>query len=104
MENNYLEHTEEDVNVNFDREMTMHKVKKELMQSYSEYRETIKKMSGDAPIAVLCLDKATENILLRNGFNRVYDLFDRDLTEIKGLGVARSGYLATRLDEFLAMF
>lgn len=79
-------------------------IQKELAEAFHSYHSTLKYMLGDAPISSLCLNKSTENILLNNGFLRIYDLFDRDLTEVKGLGDTRIRNLTSSLDEFLAMF
>lgn len=103
MENNYLEQSQEDVNLNIENEMVRQKLAKELLDRFSDYRKTLKIMAGDMPIEALCLDKATENILLRNGLYRVYDLFDHDFTKVKGFGVARTRDLTASLDQFLAM-
>lgn len=100
---NSLKHNEETVNINFEHDMIASKIREELLKRYTDYRNTIARMSGDAPIQVLCLDKATENILLSNNLSRVNDLFDRDFTEIKGLGITRIGDLTARLDEFFAV-
>lgn len=78
-------------------------VQKELVESFENYQTTLKYMLGDAPISSLCLDKPSETILISNGLLRVYDLFDRNLTEIKGLGDIRIRNLTTRLNEFLSV-
>ena len=78
-------------------------LRKKLLQSLEHYRKTMSYLVGDAPIGVLCLPKATETILLRNNITRVYDLFDRDLTEIKGIGKARVGHLTSSLNQFITM-
>lgn len=79
------------------------KVREEVLKKMQGYRKTLAYMAADAPIGILCLPKSIENILLANGCLRVYDLFDRDFTEIKGFGEARSRDLTARLDEFFAM-
>lgn len=79
------------------------KINKKLVQSLQNYRKLMSYMVGDLPIGVLCLPKATETVLLNSGFLRVYDLFDRDLVKIKGIGKIRARHLTTRLDEFLSM-
>ena len=76
-------------------------INKKLLESLDNYRKTMSYMCGDAPIEVLCLPKVIETILISNGCLRVYDLFDRDLTEIKGMGCGRIRQLTARLDEFL---
>lgn len=94
----------EDVVINkFEIEQDLNKIRKEVLQKYEQYKHTMKYLACDAPIEVMCLPKAIENILLSNGFKRIYDLFDMDFTEIKGLGVARSRDLATSLDKFVSM-
>lgn len=81
----------------------IHEIHKKLLESLDNYRKTMSYMYGDAPIQVLCLDKVVETILINEGCLRVYDLFDRDLTEIKGIGHSRVRNLAARLDEFLSV-
>ena len=81
----------------------LEKVNEKLMKSLEDYRVTLGYMLGDAPIGILCLDKTLESVLIKAGCLRVYDLFNRDFTEIKGLGKARIRDLTTRLNEFVAM-
>lgn len=78
-------------------------INKKLIESLENYRKTIYYMYGDAPVEVLCLPKVTETVLINNGILRVYDLFNRDLTEIKGIGDRRIADLASSLDKFLSM-
>jgi len=79
------------------------KINKKLIESLQNYRKMTTYMNGDMPIGCLCLSKAIETALINAGFLRIYDLFDRDLTEIKGLGAVRIRDLTSRLNEFLAM-
>ncbi len=95
--------TELEQDVNIDQNMELIKIRKEILQRFKDYQRVIQYMAGDAPLGVLCLPKAVETILGDNGFLRVYDLFDRDFTEIKGLGAVRCRDLTTRLHEFLSM-
>ena len=81
----------------------MERINKEFSQSLLQYRKTISYIVGDAPIETLCLPKATQTILLNQGIIRVYDLFDVDLAEVKGLGAARIRDLTSRLNEFFAI-
>lgn len=69
----------------------------------SHYRKTICYMEGNVPLQVLCLPKVIENCLLKDGCLRVYDLINRDLTKIKGLGTDRLAILTSRLDEFFTV-
>jgi hypothetical protein len=84
-------------------EKEMIRINKNLVDGMNHYRKTLAYMIGDAPVSTLCLDKATERVLLNDGCLRVYDLFDRNLTEIKGLGSVRKRNLTARLNEFLSM-
>ena len=93
----------EEVNNNFDSEMKLAELKKELLKSFERYRQTLKYLAADAPISILCLPPAIEKILLRNDCLRVYDLIDLDFTKIKGFGETRVRDLTTRLDQFFAM-
>lgn len=81
----------------------MKKIREELAKSLRNYTKTISYMAGDAPIEVLGLSKSIQNILINEGCLRVYDLFDRDFTKIKGLGKGRIRDLTTCLDQFIAM-
>jgi hypothetical protein len=84
-------------------EKEMNKINKNLMKSLNNYRKTVTFMIADAPIGVLCLPKAIESILIGQDCLRVYDLLDRDLTKIKGLGSVRLEQLTSSLNQFLAM-
>ena len=81
----------------------MSKIKVDLLEKLENYNKTLSYMAGDAPIGVLCLPKTTETILINAGCLRIYDLIDRDLTKIKGIGHRRIGDLTARLDKFLSM-
>ncbi len=93
----------DDVNKNFDHDLKMQQLKDELIKKFADYRTTMAFMSGDAPIGVLCLPPAIENILLDNGLLRIYDLFNVDFVKIKGLGESRIRNLTARLDQFFSM-
>lgn len=89
------------------RKLTKKEIKlidNQLQQSIKDYKKMIMYMQGDAPIETLCLPKILVTTLRKNGICRIYDLFDADLTKIKGIGKARIGDLTTRLNEFLSMF
>jgi hypothetical protein len=88
----------------FDEDLKMKILKDELVKKFSEYKKTIGYMSADAPIQILCLPSEIEKILLNSGFHRVYDLFDANFVEVKGLGKARIARLTTCLNQFLSMF
>ena len=77
------------------------KVNKKLLESLANYKKVTSMMAADIPISALCLDKATEKILLGNGFLRVYDILDVDFAKIKGLGKIRIRNLSSRLHEFV---
>ena len=89
--------------VNELKENDIQTINKKLIESLENYRKTIAFMACDAPLELLGLPKVTQTILLNAGCLLIYDLFDRDFTEIKGLGAARIRDLTTRLNEFLAM-
>lgn len=93
----------DDINKNIEIDLDMAKLKEELRKSFRDYQATMKYMLADAPIAVLCLPIATENLLLDNGFLRIYDLFDGDFIKIKGFGIARVRHLTSGLDKFFSM-
>jgi hypothetical protein len=87
--------------IDYDEQMKV--IREQMVKKFSEYRTTINYMACDAPITILGLPKATEKILLDFGLLRVYDLFDRDFTEIKGLNAVRIGNLTSCLDKFFSM-
>lgn len=95
------------VNNNLEKDLNVQQVKNvmavELIKKLAEYRKTMAFMAGDAPISILGLPKNLEKVLLSNGLDRIYDLFDRDFTKIEGLSDVRISYLTTRIDEFLSM-
>lgn len=78
-------------------------IKKELEKSLSIFQKSLKYMAADAPIGVLCLPKPIEKALSAHGCDRVYDIFNVDLTKIKGLGILRRRHLAACLDQFLSV-
>lgn len=79
------------------------KIHTELLKSLQSYQKSISFMAGDAPIGVLCLPKSIETVLVRNDCLRIYDLFNRDLTKIKGIGKTRIRYLTSSLNEFISI-
>lgn len=84
-------------------EKQMKKIAKNLDKSLKNYRRTLTFMYADAPITILCLPDSLVNVLAKSGIHRIYDLLDRDLAEIKGIGETRFRDLTTRLNEFLAV-
>ena len=89
-----------DVKIN---KSTAKKINKKLLESLDNYRKFVSYMAGDMPIECMCLDKTIQKILLSNGIFRVYDLFDRDLSKIKGIGKVRSGNLNASLEQFISL-
>jgi hypothetical protein len=83
--------------------ITKEKINKKLLASLDNYRKIVNALSGDMPLGCLCLPNVTEKILLDNGFLRIYDLLDADLTKIKGLGFKRIRDITARLDQFLSV-
>lgn len=79
------------------------KINKKLLESLENYNKFIRHSIADMPLGCLCLDSKTEAILIKNGFRRVFDLVDTDLTEIKGFGKVRINRVTSSLDQFLAM-
>jgi hypothetical protein len=100
---NKLIENPEIVKENFEYEEKMRKVREQVSKKFTEYRTTLSYMAADAPIGTLCLPSAIENALLAHGLVRIYDLFDCDFTEVKGLGVRRIGDLTASLDKFFSM-
>ncbi len=75
----------------------------EINKNIAHYRQTLAYLGANVPIQVLCLPKVIEKALLSDGCLRVYDLINRDLGEIKGLGKSRIDLLTSRLDEFFTI-
>lgn len=94
----------DELEINLNKEKILKKIREEVSERLKNYQKTVSYMSADAPLAVLCLPKTIENALINHGCLRIYDLFDCDFTEIKGLGVARINRLTTSLDQFFSMF
>lgn len=103
IDNDSVIKTSESVKENFDNEMYLEKIKKQLIESFKNYNTIMKYLAADAPIQILCLKPATENILLNQGFLRIYDLFNVDFIKIKGIGIARINEITTSLDKFFSM-
>lgn len=80
-----------------------HLKKEDVKQNLSHYRKTLYYMGANVPVQVLCLPKSLENLLIKNGFIRVYDLISFDLGKIEGLGSRRLDLLTSRLDEFFTV-
>ena len=85
------------------KDTELKRIKEELLKKLEEYRKSMKYMAADAPIGILCLPKIVEKSLIAHGCLRVYDLFDLDFTEVKGLTETSIRNLAACLDQFLAM-
>jgi hypothetical protein len=94
---------DENLEKNIEQEELLKKVREEVLKRLGEYRKSISYLACDAPISVLCLPKTIENILIDQGWLRIYDLFDRDFTEIEGLTDVRLRNLTARLDQFFSM-
>lgn len=101
-ENNLKENIQ-NVNNNVEFDLKLKQLREELAKRFSDYKNAIRYFEADAPIAVLCLPAQIENILLAHGLLRVYDLFDVDFSEIKGLGEVRMNYLTARINEFFSV-
>lgn len=93
----------ENVNKNVVQDVELKKLREELTRQIGEYQKTIKYMSADAPVSILCLPAKTQSILSRHGCDRVYDMLDLDFTKIEGLGIASIRDLTSRLEKFLSM-
>jgi len=76
-------------------------VRKDLIKKeFERYEKVMKFLECDVPIQVLCLPKVIEKCLIKAGCLRVFDMIDRDLSKIKGLGEVRRTFLRARLNEF----
>lgn len=103
MVDNSIEESFDNSNKHFEQDMDMQKLKEQLKNHFNDYRDIMRYMLADAPIGTLCLPRATEKLLLDQGFLRIYDLFDVNFVEIKGFGAVRCRQLTASLDEFFAM-
>ena len=79
----------------------VYKVNEErLAENLAHYRDFVNCFGANLPIQAMCLPKRIENVLLRDGFDRIYDLLYKDFREVKGLGKAGFELIVSRLDEF----
>jgi hypothetical protein len=92
--------SEEDVK--FAKE-TAKEAEKKAREDLIHYRKVLRYMEANVPIQVLCLPSAIEKALIAAGCLRVYDMFNLDLAEVKGIGKGRLALLTSRLDEFLSV-
>lgn len=76
---------------------------KKLNEDLAHYRNVLSYLQANVPIQVLCLPKPIETILLNDGCIRVYDLINRDLGKIKGIGRDRLNILTSRIDQFFTV-
>lgn len=102
--NQNLNHIEEGVNENIEKDMMMQKIREELIKKLSEYRNTINHLAADAPISALCLPKKVEKCLLDYGLLRIYDLFNCDFAKIEGLDDVMRSNLTARFNEFFSVY
>jgi len=72
-------------------------------EDLAHYRNVLRYMEANVPLQVLCLPPAIEKALFADGCLRVYDLINRDLAKVKGIGKGRLDLLASRLDEFFSI-
>lgn len=78
-------------------EIEFNSFQEQSLKDAQHYRKVLGYLELDMPTTCLCLPKPIENILIGEGFTRVYDLTSNDLTKIKGLGKARLDQISTRL-------
>lgn len=84
-------------------EKIIREINKKFLESIENYRNIIMYLGGDMPLGVLCLPKKTEKLLVQGGIERIYDLFNFDLTKIEGLHSNAIRDLTARLNQFLAI-
>lgn len=102
-DNDKLLESPEELKKKIEYDEQMRKIHEEVVKKINDYRNTMNYMAADAPIEVLCLPKSIEKLLFDSGLLRIYDLFDRDFTKIKGLDIVRTRELTTSLDKFFSM-
>lgn len=80
-------------------------VNERLKIDFQFYRQTLSFLELNVPISVLCLGTAFDNLLKKEGINRVYDLtpFRDDFSKIKGLGKTRVDRLTASFYEFVSI-
>lgn len=78
-------------------------VSKQVREQWTQYQKLIYTMSLDGPIEMLCLPQKINQILIDAGCVRVYDMVDRDFSEIERLSEREIALVSARLDEFLSM-
>ena len=76
------------------------KFREEMQKAWNNYQTIMQFLEMDAPIEVLCLDKKTESLFRNNGFLRVNDIVNLDLTKIEWLDDRSRRNLTSRLNEF----
>ena len=103
VENKNIDDSQSNVNINIDGDMAMRKIREELRKSLSSYRNIMLHMAADAPIGTLGIRRNTEKELLNAGCLRIYDLLNRDFTEIEGLSVVGLHDLTSKFNQFVAM-
>lgn len=81
----------------------VNEIKKKTLDSYKDFRKMTRYLAADAPIAILCLPKTVEKLLINSDILRIYDLFDLDLTKIEGLTDTGVNVITTRLQNFISM-
>lgn len=86
-----------------EEKMVLQRLKEELRRSFSQYQQIMRFMATDAPIAILCLPSTVEKLLVNHGCLRVYDVFNLDLAEIKGLSASNLRDLTARINQFFSM-
>jgi hypothetical protein len=103
MSNENLTEDPQIVNSKFEQDEQLRKIRDEVLKKFQDYRTTLTFMETDAPLGILCLPIAIENALCAHGCLRIYDLFNCDFTEVKGLGIVRIRQLTSCLDKFFSM-
>jgi hypothetical protein len=93
----------DDVEKIIDRDILFKKLREGVLNGLKDYGKSIKFMTCDAPLSILCIPKKIEKVLSKNGIIRIYDLLYTDLTKIELLSVSDIRDLTSRLDQFLAM-
>lgn len=78
-------------------------IKKRLGSEWTAYQRMMHALALDGPIGMLCLPAKIEKSLINAGCLRVYDMIDRDFSEIKALSERDIGIVTTSLNELLAM-
>lgn len=92
-----------DLNKNTQNDLNIERFHREFSENISYYKKSLKFLHCDAPISVLCCSQKLESLLKKNNILRVYDLLDKNFTEIEWLDEFSRRNLTAAFDEFISV-